>query len=228
MTCIIGSGYLGLRFKKFFTPSVSTNLPELIEIDQVPFDFSETDFKKLPAADTLIITCSIEHLGERAKDFAQFSRHQYKHIILISSASLFHVTQANQSITEETPLIVSPRVDAESCFFDFAFILNCGLLWDKQERQPKRWLEQGSIKNGNKLINFTNADNLGSICESIIASSPPYGRYICTDAPAQSWQEVANKHEISLPSKPVDLRSKSLSNRKLQTHLGKKIFLPHS
>ena len=114
MTIVIGSGYLGLRFQKHFAPTAGTHLPELVHGNQIPVDFAKTNFNSLPLGETLIITCSVETLGSKAKAFADYVRTHYKHVMLISSASLFSVTEPNQDITEASPLKKTARVDAES------------------------------------------------------------------------------------------------------------------
>jgi len=225
MTLIIGSGYLGQRLKNFFPNSISTNLPTDVKGDEIAFDLRETSISKLPDAEQLIITCSIEFLGPRATSVAEVLKQRYPKIILISSASSFIVDTPNSEINESTPLKDSTRVEAESHFSSFATILYCGLLWDQETRNPQKWLASSRIKNGNKLINFTNADTLPAICNHIFEHPQiPPGAYICTDSPAQTWQVLATKYHISLPSDTVDKRSKKLLSDKLKSFIPKKFF----
>ena len=225
MTLIIGSGYLGQRLKSYFPHCISTNLPSEVEGDQIAFDLQNADTASLPDADQLIITCSIESLGPKAPAVAEALHGRYPKIILISSASSFIVESPNAEVDESSPLEASARVQAESYFLPFSTILYCGLLWDQESRHPRRWIESGRIKNGNKLINFTNADTLPSICNHIFEHPHmPTGAYICTDAPAQTWQSLATLYHIPLPSTAINLRSKKLIGAKLKSFIPEKLF----
>jgi len=217
---IIGSGYLGTCLKKQFENVQSSSLDQAGDFS---FSLEESPFEILPKAKTLIISCSTEKMGVRAEVFAEFAKNHYEKCILISTASLFKVSQANEIVTDDHPLkLEHPRTISESYFRSFSAILYCGLLWDDHLRQPQNWLPR--IQNGAKHVNLCKIDLLAQICLLISEMSDfPSGSYICSDAQALTWSDIAQKTQQSLKSKIPGIESKILLPQKLQSLLKSKI-----
>ena len=217
---IIGSGYLGTCIKKQFKNVQSSSLDQA---GNFYFSLEESSFETLPKAKMLIISCSTENMGLRAEEFAGFAKNHYQKCVLISTASLFEVSLANEVITDDHPLKPEhPRTISENHFRSFSALLYCGLLWDDYLRQPRNWLPR--IKNGAKHVNLCKIDLVAHICRLIseISDFPP-GPYVCSDAQALTWSDIANKTQQSLNSKTPGIESKILLPQKLQSFLKSKI-----
>ncbi|EDM28993.1 hypothetical protein LNTAR_14292 [Lentisphaera araneosa HTCC2155] len=217
---IIGSGYLGSCLKKQFKNVQSSSLDQAGDFC---FSLEDSPFEILPKAKTLIISCSIEKMGVRAEGFAEFAKNHYQKCILISTASLFKVTQANEIITDDHPLKAEhPRAINESYFRSFSALLYCGLLWDDHLRQPQKWLPR--IKNGAKHVNLCKIDLVAHICRLIseISDFPP-GPYVCSDTQALTWSDIADRSQHTLNSETAGIESKILSPQKLQSLFKSKI-----
>ncbi|WDE98262.1 hypothetical protein PQO03_20815 [Lentisphaera profundi] len=219
-TLIIGSGYLGSFIKSKFKSVQSSSLENTADFY---FSLELSPFDELPPAKTLIITCSTEMMGDRAKAFAQFSQENFNQIILISTASLFQVSHADEVIDENAPLISShPRVISEGYFEKFATILHCGLLWDETLRTPRKWLNR--IKNGQKYVNFCKSDLVAEVCFHIThLEGSLRGHFLCADNHAKRWNEIAKSYSIKLDNKETGTESKILNSKKLQLSLKSKI-----
>ena len=218
-TLIIGSGYLGSCIKAQIANSTSSSLTTEGDLY---FRLEDGDFSKLPITKNLIITCSIEHMGDEVKAFSEFVKEHYQNVILISTASLFSVGAPDAIIDENTPLKAQERrVINEAFFEDFASILHLGLLWDKELRKPKKWLPR--IKNGNKYVNLCSTSLVAEVCDQILQLKNLQGHFICCDGKALRWNEIAKANTYTLPCMPPGLESKILCPKKLQSTLKSKI-----
>ncbi len=222
---IIGSGYLGSFIKQVLTDVDSTSLLSH-EADFV-YDLKDGFIDRFQNYENLIITCDICPLESHIQSFAEEAKKHFKTIIIISSASLYQVKTPNEEIDEKSTR-EGMRADLEKHFEDSAYIFSLGLLWDEITRRPERWFSR--IKNGQKLINLSNAELVAQICRQVIISPStiPTGHYILVDGPAKRWQDLSH---IELKKSPVGIESKALKNSKIIQSIGKKInfsdFLYH-
>ena len=218
-TLIIGSGYLGSIIKEQLTGVVSSSLDNSGDFH---FKLEEGDFRTLPKAKNLIITCSTENMNNRIFEFSKFVKENYDRVILISTASLFNIPYPDAQINEQCPLKDHPRTQSESVFEDFAIILHLGLLWDPVIRKPEKWLSR--IKNGKKYVNLCNSKLVADVCKTLLIVKEKHtGHFICTDGKATRWVELANRAKLQLPELKTGKESKILSCKKLQITLKSKI-----
>ncbi|MCM8537979.1 MAG: hypothetical protein NE334_18700 [Lentisphaeraceae bacterium] len=217
-TLIIGNGFCGAYLNKALPSSDIAELPEKAVEGTIPFDLrDESQWSLFYDYKNIIITCKIdtESLGKKLALFLN-----KKFVIVLSTAKAFTVSKINEFINEASKLEKNLRNLAEAHFEKNANILHLGLIWGGN-RQPQKWLEQGRIKNGNKMVNLIHVDDICYIINHLIKSQMKAGRILVSDNTPITWQNIASKHGIKLPSKPLGIESKQFHTQKLKKILPK-------
>ena len=215
-TLIFGAGYTGSRLCRLIPNAQSTELPELCSENQIPFDFNDTStWNALPDFDQAVITFKMTR-PDLAEKFSEIFKN--KTTVLLSSARNFANSQPDEVINEKHPFKELPRVSAESFFQEQALILYLGLIWGP-DREPKKWLSEGRIKNGNKCINFINVDDLCNIIIHFLKNQNKCGKYLISDGKPRQWKEIAESAGIKLNISQSGLESRRFNTEKLRGSL---------
>ena len=218
-TIIFGHGFCGSRLTSIIDNVTSTEIPENCDTNLVPFDFNDSGtWKNLPDFDKAVITFKMENLCQSEK-FADLLNN--KKVVILSSARNLKNSVPNQEIDEEFPLADNNRVKCESYFETHAVILYLGLIWG-DNRQPQKWLQEGRIKNGNKIINMIHVDDICHIVKLLLNSEIKSGKYLVSDGKPLEWNELAKLYKVKLDQADTGIESRKFNTKKLQT------FLPES
>ncbi|MCM8532920.1 MAG: hypothetical protein NE330_17255 [Lentisphaeraceae bacterium] len=217
-TLIIGNGFCGSRLKSVIPNSAVAELPKHASDDCIPFDLiDEKDWTVFSKYQNIIITCKLENKDLALKLSAALKN---KFVLILSTAKAFVVSTSNEVINETFPLEINSRNTAENYFLEFSSILHLGLIWG-EERQPKKWLKQKRIKNGNKLVNLIHVDDICSIIKYLTAEQIYTGRLLVSDGKPLTWEVIANHNNIQLPSTRTGVESKKFDTQKLKNLLPK-------
>lgn len=165
---IIGSGFVGNRLSKLLS-SVGFSVIETHRSVQNPnsveiaFNFDdEITWKNLPKkVDWIIITFAIKNLELFKKLYEQYLRNASDRIIVYGSTSRYDIGTPNQEVTEDTDINLSiDRVQCEEYAREqgAAVLVLVGITGE--QRQPRRWFQQGRIKNGNKFVNLVHVSDI--------------------------------------------------------------------
>lgn len=215
-TIIFGHGFCGSRLSSILENSSSTEIPEKCPTNLIPFDFNDSDtWSNLPDFDSAIITFKMENLSQSEK-LANLLKDR-KVIILSSARNLKNITPA-QTIDENTPLADNQRVKCESFFEKHAVILYLGLIWGVN-RHPKKWLEEGRIKNGKKIINMIHVEDICHIVKRLLNSDIKSGKYLISDGHPLEWNELAEYYNVKLNQTNPGVESRKFNTKKLQAIL---------
>lgn len=215
-TIIFGCGFTGTHLLKYFPDAHCTELPDLCNQNQIPFDFNnQTTWKNIPDFDQAIITFKMtdQLLAEKFSKVLSG-----KKIILLSSARNLVNTQPDEYISEKSSLSQNERSLAESYFRDFSTVLYLGLIWGG-DRKPGKWLSQGRIKNGEKFINLIHVDDLCNIILYIQETEKTKNHLLVSDGKPIKWIELAERLGMTLACQKTGLESRRFDTSKLEATL---------
>ena len=147
---ILGKGFVGSRFQKAFSESQSADCADVSA--NVYFDFNnQNTWTNLPPSKQVLITFPLKDL-EQTKAFYEEYLKQAEQVFILSTAKCYKVTNPDEIVNEKTPLSSTVRNQCEEFLrFKGATILPLGLIHG-DERSIEKWLREGRIKNGNKLV----------------------------------------------------------------------------
>lgn len=215
-TIIFGHGFCGSRLSSILENSSSTEIPEKCSTNLIPFDFNDSDtWSNLPDFDSAIITFKMENLSQSEK-LANLLKD--RKVIILSSARNLKNSSPAQIIDENTPLADNQRVKCESYFEKHAVILYLGLIWG-DNRHPKKWLEEGRIKNGKKIINMIHVEDICHIVKRLLNSDIKSGKYLISDGHPLEWNELAEYYNVKLNQTTPGIESRKFNIKKLQAIL---------
>lgn len=215
-TLIIGAGFCAQEFLQVIPNSFCTELPALATGKQIPFDINdENTWSHLPDFAQCIVTCKMTHENKSAK-FAKLLHG--KKTVVLSSAKCFKNVIADGEIDENSPLNDNVRNSSEAHFLPFAAVLHLGLIWGPG-READRWIKEGRIKNGRKLVNFIHVKDLAKIVSHILSKDIKAGRYLVSDGRKIRWRDLAGKNQTPLNDRAVGTESKLFVTGKLREYL---------
>lgn len=211
-TVIFGCGFTGTQLSKFLPEALCTELPELCSESQIPFDFKDIEtWKNIPHFDQAVVTFKMTDTG-LAKQFSKLL--EGKKTIILSSARNFSNSEINELISEKNPLKSNPRSMAEAQFTNQAVTLYLGLIWG-YSRNPAKWISEGRIKNGEKLINLIHVDDLCKIILYFLNHYQQGESFLVSDGKPLKWSEIAMKSNFNLKSQEPGLESRQFNTAKL-------------
>lgn len=218
-TIIFGHGFCGSRLASIIDNATSTEIPDKCDSSLVPFDFNDSNtWKNLPDFDSAVITFKMENQSQSEK-FADLLKN--KKVVILSSARNLKNSVPNQEIDEEFPLADNDRVICENYFEKNAVILYLGLIWG-DNRQPQKWLQEGRVKNGKKIINMIHVDDICHTVKLLLNSEIKSGKYLVSDGEPLEWNELAELYNLKLDQAEPGIESRKFNTKKLQS------FLPES
>ena len=210
---ILGNGFVAKALNKLYPQAfIFGNQPTDINF----FEFlDEKTWSGLPKKSSLcIITLKLTSLQQTNKIYHNILA-KYSKIIILSSTGTYKIKQPNQTIDESCPRDKSQiRVICEDYLLKKGAMILCLPLIYGYERNLKKWLKQGRIQNGNKLINLIYINDL-THCLKRLARQFENGIFNLCDGEKHTWQTIADSYSIKLDKKPIDKKSKFISNKKL-------------
>ncbi|MCB1159811.1 MAG: hypothetical protein H7A25_20985 [Leptospiraceae bacterium] len=225
---VLGDGYVGSAFRQTQKGWLGTHRQKTE--DSIIFDWLLKDtWQNLGPAKDCLITCPLrEGSNYIFNDFLHFLNHNFEHIVVISSISIYleYGTPYNP-VNEESVLDYnSHQLQREQALMKSgAVVLNCSGIYGPG-KNPIDWLRKQLVSPQKTHVNLIHVDDLAKIIDRVFKKNFEKERFIVSDGISHNWEELIKfaKEKGFLPESfqregKKGRQDRFISNKKLLKHL---------
>jgi nucleoside-diphosphate-sugar epimerase len=189
---ILGYGYLGFHFEKYLkAQNLSTDIFRTKRTQDIIFDIQEKEtWKNIPDVENTLWTFPAKPI-ELISEFYEQMHSRLGKIVCIGSTLALVPKMPGFPVDEMTPLSDhDERVHGEKFLQakGATMVRSAGIYGP--DRDPRRWLKEGRIKNFDRPINFIHVEDLCQFAYK--AFSEPYNSkaFLACDSKTYLWNEL--------------------------------------
>ncbi len=224
---VLGAGYVGRHLLASSPNALGTHRQQAyLGPTDIFFDLAKPEtWDNVEAANRHVVWTFPATPLELVEQFYATKLKQAASLIVLGSTSAYTVSMPDERITEETLLDFSqPRVVGEEWLrSQGATILHLAGIFGP-DREPRRWLENGLIKNGRKKVNLIHVADIVDVMQAFARNPRPACRLNVSNGQAPLWKELVKRFQergwlapaFSLPEVEPGLENKIVDTGALQ------------